>query len=131
LKEHLPKFDQQLSRFIADLDSDQFDAREKSVSELEKLGGDAEWNLREALEDKPSEEFRRRAETLLKKLPDSAGLPLPREQLRSARGVEILERIGTAKAREALEVFAKGDPKARLTREAKAASERLAKPTSP
>ena len=49
-------------------------------------------------------------------------------QLRAVRGVEVLEHIGTAEPRQLLTNLAAGVPDARLTREAKAALGRLAKP---
>jgi hypothetical protein len=47
--------------------------------------------------------------------------------LRELRAVEILERIGTSGARQVLRTLAKGSPAARVTREAKASLDRLAK----
>lgn len=49
------------------------------------------------------------------------------DELRQARAVEALERIGTPEAQELLKVLAKGMTNSRLTREAKASSERLSK----
>jgi hypothetical protein len=74
--------------------------------------------------------LRRRATPLLEKLPPSEGLPMPPEQLRAVRGVDVLERIGTAEARESLEELAKGNPKSRLMQQAKETLERLAKRTT-
>ncbi len=45
----------------------------------------------------------------------------------SLRTVEVLEIAGTPEARQVLEQLAKGAPEARLTQEAKASLERLAK----
>ncbi len=49
------------------------------------------------------------------------------EQLQMLRVMEVLEHIGTAEARQVLAGLAKGAPEARLTQEAKASLERLAK----
>jgi hypothetical protein len=45
--------------------------------------------------------------------------------LRQLRAIEVLERAGTAQAKKILSKLAGGAPDARLTREAKAALERL------
>jgi hypothetical protein len=47
------------------------------------------------------------------------------EQLRQVRSVEALEQMVTPKARQLLTELAKGAPDARLTRDAKAALQRL------
>ena len=65
---------------------------------------------------------RRRAELLLKKLADGT---LPPEELRAVRAVEVLERIADAEARRVLEDLAGGPPEAPVTREARAALQRL------
>ena len=52
---------------IADLDSDQFESREKASRELERSGAAAAFALRLTLEGQPSAEMRRRAEELLSK----------------------------------------------------------------
>jgi RNA polymerase sigma factor (sigma-70 family) len=124
LKEHLrpvaaadPK---QTARLIADLDGDDFETRERAARALEKLGEGAEAALRKALAGKPSAEAGRRIEALLSSVEG-------RQKLEMLRGVEVLERLGTAEARELLETLARGTPGARLTREASAAAERLAR----
>jgi hypothetical protein len=111
-----------IARLVADLDSDQFKSREEASLELERLGERAEPLLRQALENKPSAEVRRRVEVLLEKLamPERAA-----EQVRLLRGVQALEYSGTPEARKLLQALAQGAPEARLTREAKAALDRL------
>jgi hypothetical protein len=117
----LPPDPRRLRPLIADLDSDHFDVREKAQRELERMGEDAVPALRKALDGKPPAEARRRMEAILKQ-PRS---PLP-EAVQAIRAVEVLENIGTPDARQVLESLAQGAPEAGLTREAKAALERLA-----
>jgi RNA polymerase sigma factor (sigma-70 family) len=109
-------------RLIADLDSDDFETRERAAKGLEELGEAAGPALRKALEDKPSVEVRRQVEQLLEKLDSTA---LSGDVLRALRAVEALELAGTAEARRALEALASGAPGARLTEDAKATLERL------
>ncbi|SRR5579883_1535360 len=112
---------QRLARLIADLDDERFSVRDKASVELRKLEDRAEPALRKALSGQPSLEVRRRIQAILEEL----NHPLSAEQLRKVRAVEALEHIGTLSAQEVLKVIAKGEPGARLTREAKAALERL------
>jgi hypothetical protein len=115
----------QVAGWAADLNADNFDAREKAAAELGKLGELARPALEEALKKRPSAELRRRAEELLGRLkPDG---PLSAEELRQLRAVEVLEGVGTPEAKKLLEELAKGAPGARLTREADAALRRLGK----
>jgi hypothetical protein len=67
-------------------------------------------------------ERRRRLDALLQRLVVPSG-----DRLGELRAVEVLERIGTREAEHLLKKLAKGAPEARLTREAKASLQRLAK----
>jgi hypothetical protein len=109
---------------LAELDSDDFEVREKSTAELAKLGEAVESALRKALEGKPSPEARRRVESLLHKLRRVSPEP---ERLRELRALEVLERIDSPEVRQLLTTLAEGLPEARLTREAKAALQRRVK----
>jgi hypothetical protein len=118
---------------ISDLDSDQFAVREKAQKELEMLGKIAEPAVRQALARGPSLEVRRRLERLLEKL---KGPVTDRDILQRCRAIEILEHIGTSTpgadatqlaAMDLLKKLAGGAPEARLTEEAKASLQRLAK----
>ncbi len=51
----------------------------------------------------------------------------PSEYLRQLRAIEVLECIGTAEARRVLEAISQGATEARLTQEAQAALQRLAR----
>jgi WD40 repeat protein len=113
-----------LARLVAALDSDEFAVRDRAHRELEELGELAEAALRKALTSRPSPEARRRLERLLGAMQGRLAVP---ETVRALRGVEVLEHIGTPGARQVLAKLAEGTPEARLTREAKASLERLAR----
>jgi WD40 repeat protein len=113
---------EQMRQLVLDLGSKQFRVRLAAEKELEKQGAAATDSLRAALKDKPGLEERRRIEQIL---------ALGESPFRSARVVredralEILEGEGTPQARKVLEKLAAGSPNALLTREAKAALQRL------
>jgi hypothetical protein len=113
---------EKVQKLVADLDDPAFETRRKAATQLAELGELAEPALRKALEGEPSAEVRKQAKGLLSKLrfPTYQGEPL-----RSLRAVQVLERIGTPKAREVLSELAKGADGAKLTRDAKAALDRL------
>jgi WD40 repeat protein len=115
-----------LRQLLADLESTSFAVREAASKELASLGERAEPTLRRALAGSPTLELRRRIEALLA----SPRIPPP-EVLRAVRAVQGLERIGTPHARRVLQHLASGAPEARLTREAKASLERLARRAVP
>jgi hypothetical protein len=129
LRDHLKPRDgpdpKQIEKWIAALDDEDFDVRKKAAQELSKLGEQAGPALKKAREGKPSPEVGRQIDELLGKL--KPGQEPAGEDLRIVRGVELLEQMGTPEARQILEGLAKGPPDARLTREAKAAMDRLAK----
>jgi hypothetical protein len=111
-----------IAKRIAALDGDTFEGREEASRELAKLGDLAESALRKALAANPSLEVRRRLDELIEKLNVPVTVP---EQVRSLRGVEVLEHIGSPGARRLLDELSQGSDRARLTRDAKAALERL------
>jgi RNA polymerase sigma factor (sigma-70 family) len=115
-----------IDRLLADLDSEEFAVRDKAAKALEQMGDAAEPALRKLLAGRPSADVRRRAEELLAGF-GPAGSP---EQLRGARALEVLEHVGTDEAKKLLEELARGAPEARLTREAKAALDRLKRPAA-
>lgn len=115
---------QQVARLIADLDSDDFAVREKAMEQLRQLSERAELDLREGLKGKLSLESRKRIEELLEAVRAAALSP---DNLRNLRAVEVLEYVGTSAAQDVLKTLAKGASSARLTREATASLERLAR----
>jgi hypothetical protein len=117
-----------MPQLIRDLDSDLFDVREKALAELDALGDMAKPSLQAELQKDPSPEFQARIHTLLAKTPPVTIAP---EQLRDWRAIEILEFIGTTKAKGVLKILADGNPEARLTQDAKATLTRLSMKPSP
>jgi WD40 repeat protein len=113
---------EQMKRLLADLDSSEFSHREEASKGLADLGEQARPALEAALSKQPSLDLRRRIEALLE--PSTVRTS---EELRGIRAVHVLEQIGTAEARQVLQKLADGTPEARLTKEAKASLERLAR----
>jgi RNA polymerase sigma factor (sigma-70 family) len=113
-----------IKNLIADLDSGNFQTRSKASKELEGLGEVTVPALREALAGKVPLETRQRMEPILAKL---TGSVLSTEQVRLVRAVEVLERLATPEARQALQSLAEGAPGSLPTRHARAALDRLAR----
>jgi WD40 repeat protein len=114
---------QRISRFIADLDNDRYEVRERATEELKALEEQAVPALQKALALDPSAELRRRA----KKVLDQRGRPIASpKKLQFLRAVTVLEQVATPQARKLLARQASGDPAALVTVRAKAALERLA-----
>lgn len=118
---------QAIRSLIVDLDSDEFSTREKASEQLAKLGALAEAALRQALEQKPPVEARRRMQFLLEKIDQQ--LPTG-ESLRLLRTVQVLENTG-AEGRRLLRELAGGAEGAWLTRAAQAALARLNRLAAP
>jgi WD domain, G-beta repeat len=113
-----------LKQLLADLDSNEFAVRERATAELTKLNDVAEPALRRLLEQRPSLEVRKRAETLLEKVEKWRSNPIILQRLRA---VAVLEGIDSMESRQLLESLAGGVAGARLTKDARAALDRLAR----
>ncbi len=109
---------QQITQLVADLDSNQFAVRQKAVAALEELSELAEPALRKALEAKPPLEVKQRLEKLLAKV-EKEKTGLNPHRLRVLRVTEVLERVGSAEARQMLEALVDAPPEMRLTDEVK------------
>jgi len=114
--------DKGIAKLIGQLDAEQFQDREKATEELIRAGKPAEEAVKKALDNKPSAEAKQRLEFVLSKMAGKFGPEL--EEVRGARGVELLERIGTREALVVLEELAKGG-ESKLSAEARAAAERI------
>jgi WD40 repeat protein len=108
-----------IASLVAQMEKREFAVRQQAQQKLAELGEFAEPALQQALQEKPSLEFRRRAEKLIAQMGST--------RMRLSRAVEVLEMIGTPKARRVLAVVAQGPPTATLTREATDALRRLKK----
>lgn len=122
----VPDLRGRIDELVRQLDDDRFDARERASHELEAIGPDAAPALRRAAAGSPSPEVRQRADRLLARFPDPSA-EIARPNLPHARAVEVLERAGTAGAREVLAALADRELDTPLKRDAAAALARLRK----
>jgi WD40 repeat protein len=113
-----------VGRLVKDLDDDRFSVRSTATTELANLGELAKPALLQVQKSPRSLEVRQRVRQLLRLL---GGTVPPAEIVRGIRAVEALEHLGTPEARQTMSMLAEGEPAARLTQEAKASLERLAK----
>jgi HEAT repeat protein len=125
-RERLPPLGQeldraQLGRWIAQLDDESFQVRERATRELAMAGEDAADALRHALDNGPSAETKRRVEDLLSRLKTSSDS----RRLRFLRAIEALERIGTPPAKELLRELAGKPMSIELREEVQASLRRL------
>jgi WD40 repeat protein len=130
LKERLTRsvtLEARARRLIADLDDDQFAVREKAARELERLGPGVEPILRLAAKENPSLEVRRRIQDILAGLKKADKLEVL-DPVRVRVAVTILEKIDTPESRRTIEELARGPAEACVTRESRAALERMKKP---
>lgn len=111
-----------ITRWIGDLDSQQFAVRERATAALVRTADQSESLLRAALDSTRSAEVRQRIRHILDAATDGDLSP---DRLREVRAVEVLELIRTTKARERLTTLARGPSGAYLTRESQAALKRL------
>jgi RNA polymerase sigma factor (sigma-70 family) len=114
-----------VKEWLADLDNEAFAVREVAAKELAKVADRIEGSLRRALTDNPSAEKKRRLEALL----DTLDQVRSSDRVRLARAVTALEWAATPAARQLLETLAAGDATAMLTTVAKAAVDRISRPT--
>jgi hypothetical protein len=110
---------------LKDLDNPKFAERERATRELEVPGDRIVASLERFLDANPSAEASGRAERLLKRI---RGRILSGQAAQSLRALEVLEWIGTAKARELVEKLAKGADGASLTEQAKRCLKRWKSP---
>lgn len=116
----------EVEKLIVQLDDDQFALRESASRKLEQLGDRVESALRHALHCTSSLEQRRRICSLLERLHTTT----PNlDRIHALRAVELLERIGTAEAKQGLQTIAKEAPGIIIRWNADAAFQRLSRKT--
>jgi hypothetical protein len=116
--------EKRVQELLAELNAGTFARRQAASIALVDLGDLAEGALRAFLKKRPPLEAARRAELVLEALAEKIRR-FPSPPLRAARALQVLEAIGDRAARAVLEGLARGDPRARQTREAEAALGRL------
>jgi WD40 repeat protein len=112
----------EVAGWLAALDDPRQAERDRASRAIEECGEAAAPALRTALTPDLSVEQRRRVERALERIGRPFGHP---QRLREVRAVEALEMAGTPAAKSLLAELAAGSPEARLTREAKAALDRM------
>jgi hypothetical protein len=112
-----------VAKLLKDLDSDDFEVREKATKELEQFGDGIEAPLQKAKEGQPSAEAAGRIKSLL----DRVHSDTTPDHLRMLRAFEVLEELDTPDARQLLRNLAETEPADRVTREAKDVLARLRK----
>ena len=107
---------QWLKARLRDLDHEEFAERERATRELEAVGDGVALALKRFLAANPSAEASRRADQILARIRGRG----PNDQARQTlRALEVLEWIGTAKAKELTEKLAKGPEGMSSTEDAK------------
>jgi hypothetical protein len=101
---------------LRDLDHQEFAERDRATRELEESSDGVAVAVERFLATKPSAEPRRRAEKVLARI---RGRDATDQAAQSLRALEVLEWLGTAKARELVETLAKGAEGMSLTEEAR------------
>jgi WD40 repeat protein len=114
--------DQRQVKWIAELDDDKFSVREKAHKALADQGAAALPALHQSLAGKLSMEQRSRIEILVR-LAETR--PISAQALREERAIIVLEMMGMAEARLALQSLAGGAPGAQRTTAAQGALKRL------
>lgn len=102
-----------------DLGSETFAVREAASKKLVELRASAETALREAQWTSESAEVRQRVSLLLARISSPYKLPVGGDLLRSVSSIELLERIGTERAKELLRAWREQASDPRLATEAR------------
>ena len=116
-----------VDRLFEDINSDNFQIREKATAQLKLNGRWMEGRYEVALRDPPTLEAKRRIEWLVELLRVKEAMTLKQERLRLHRAFTVLEQLANEKARHVLDELAKGAPEPELQKEAELSLTRLRK----
>jgi WD40 repeat protein len=116
-----------LDRWLADLDSDSFEARERASKALAEMGELALGPVQRLLKDPPSLEVKMRARLILEKITEPVRTPDRRRVLES---IELLEQLRTAAALDLLKELERDALVPQIRTEARQALERAARATA-
>jgi WD40 repeat protein len=119
VKPRAPVPAERIERLIADLDAEEFGAREAATRDLIALGDLIGPRLKALRKTNASPEVARRSDAILKRIRQRP------DDLRELRAVLALEAIGSADALRLLDELSRGAPAAGVTLEARAALRRL------
>jgi RNA polymerase sigma factor (sigma-70 family) len=111
-----------IARWLADLDDEDFDVRERASGELARLGKSIEAELRKTRTTTKSPEVGKRLDALLKDLDDGSN-----ETVRMRRALAVLELAGTPETRKVLERLAREGPSDELRQQSRQALDRLSR----
>jgi hypothetical protein len=130
LRDHLhwaAQIEDQARRLIRDLNDPQFKKRDQATLKLQHLGPAVIPILRQTLQENVAAESRARIQLILERWPDRVESATQFDPRRVQVALGILERIGSAEARRIIEDLARGPAESIVTRDAKAAHERMKK----
>jgi hypothetical protein len=111
-----------IAKWVEQLDDQVFAVRDRASTELTRLGRESLPLLREHLARATSAERKTRLRQAIDRVGTST---VPSAHLRERRAVALLEQLHSPGSQTELDRLVKGHPEALLTREAKAALERL------
>ncbi len=113
---------ERLSRLLRELEDDAFAKRDAACKEIARIGEGAVPALRQRLRDTPSADLKRLIEGLLEEIEPRPNAP---QYLLAGRAIAVLERIGSAQARQLLQRLADGANGHSQTEMAREALQRL------
>ncbi len=114
-----------IAPLVKELESSDFETRQRATADLRRFGEAALPALEKALAGEPSLDAKRRIEGIIERVKSSE------EALRCWRSIDLLEKLGAPAARDALKGISQGGPVKGAAQAAREALQRLDTPTRP